>query len=194
MKKYFTAFLSTVAFLAGIALIAGHVAFEGIHTVVFAVLAIALGYWFGTWTCHFHTKRSGLWITIIIFMLLNLLHSMIDGASIEGAGSFMGSLAVFMHELARQPALYIVLWGMLAPFPFAKYHKLVLVPLVVTGVWIIGSYLGFVFFKTLSDASWMHGIADQAMFFFLGDLLHHVREEWRKLRSARACCHEDHAH
>ena len=116
MKNYVSLILSSIALIAVVALTATHFEYRGPSTIVFAAIALLLGYQFGRWTCHLHSRAQGFWITVIIFALLNLLHSMIDGASIGGVASFASGVAVLTHELARQPALYVVLWGMLTPF------------------------------------------------------------------------------
>lgn len=189
MKKYLNITLSSIAFLAAAVLLATHFEYDGIQTILFALLSLVIGYQFGTWTCHFHTKQKGFWITISVFVALNLLHSMIDGASIGGFSSFSQSIAVLSHEFARQPALYIVLWGMITPFITGTYHRLLVVPIIVTGVWLIGVFLGQELFMHIDRAPWLEPLADQAMFLFLGDIIHHIIEEGRKLRNRKDCCH-----
>ena len=189
MKKYINIVLSTIALLAVIVLAATHFEYEGLQTILFALIAIGIGYWLGKWTCHLHTRQSGFWITIGVFVLLNLLHSMIDGASIGGISSFAAGIAILSHEFARQPALYIVLWGMLTPFITHKPYRLLVVPLAVTGIWLLGAYTGYELFLNINKATWLEPIADMAVFLFLGDILHHIYEEYRKLRNKDACCH-----
>jgi hypothetical protein len=188
MKKYFNLTLSTLALIAIAVLIATHFAYTGLYSILFAVIALGIGYWFGKWTCHLHKKQSGFWITIAIFILLNLLHSMIDGASIGGITSFTKAIAVVSHEFARQPALYVVLWGMLTPFALGK-HRFLVVPVMVTGIWFLGVYLGMGLFRHANEARWLEPIANQALFLFLGDIVHHIYEEYRKLRNKHLCCH-----
>lgn len=125
-----------------------------------------------------------------IFVVLNFVHSMIDGASVGGTGTFVQNLAVLSHELGRQPALYLVLWGMLTPFITNTYRRILFVPVAVTGVWILGAYTGFHLFETITHAPWLETIADSALFLFLGDILHHVKEEYQKLKKQSRCCHE----
>lgn len=189
MKKYINIVLSTIALLAVIVLAATHFEYEGLQTILFILIATGAGYWLGTWTCHLHKRQSGFWITIGVFVLLNLMHSMIDGASIGGVTSFTAGIAVLSHEFVRQPALYIVLWGMLTPFIAHKPYRLLIVPLAVTGVWILGAYTGYELFFHINQAAWLEPIADMAVFLFLGDILHHIYEEYRKLSNKDVCCH-----
>lgn len=189
MKRYAILMLNILAFFTTLFLIVGHFEYAGIKTILATLLTIIAGYWLGAWTCHFHKNGRGLWITLAIFILLNLFHSMIDGTSIGELDAFGKGLAVLFHEAARQPALYVVLWSMLAPFPALKTSRLLLIPLSVTGVWVLGAYLGFEFFHTLEKISWLEFLADQALFLFLGDIIHHLQEEYKKVRGENECCH-----
>lgn len=189
MKNYLVLTLNSIALVAVLILAVTHFEYEGIHTLLFALLALVAGYWFGTWTCHLHKKQNGFWITIGVFAILNLLHSMIDGASVGGITSFTNGIAILSHEFARQPALYVVLWGMLTPFVAFKSYRLFIVPFAVTGVWLLGAYIGFELFLHVNNASWLEPIADMAVFLFLGDILHHIYEEYRKLTQKADCCH-----
>jgi hypothetical protein len=189
MKKYFNLILSTLALVAIAILIAAHFEYTGLQSILFAAIALGFGYWFGTWTCHLHKKQTGFWVTIAIFIVLNLMHSMIDGASIGGITSFTTGIAVLSHEFARQPALYVVLWGMLTPFALGKQYRFLIVPVIVTGIWFLGVYLGIGLFQHVNDADWLEPIAQQALFLFLGDIIHHIYEEHRKLRNRHTCCH-----
>ncbi len=189
MKKYLSLTLSVIAFVAVIILMGTHFEYDGWQTIFFAAIALLAGYWFGKWTCHLHKHQSGFWITIGVFVLLNLMHSMIDGASIGGVSSFASGLAIISHEFARQPALYMVLLGMITPFVAHRHYRLLIVLLAVTGVWFLGAYLGYEFFVHVNQAEWLEPIADTAVFLFLGDILHHLHEEYRKLRNMDDCCH-----
>ncbi len=189
MKRYLNFGLHTIALIAVGILIATHFEYEGIKTLVFATIALFAGYYLGKWTCHLHTKQSGFWMTIAIFVLLNIVHSMIDGASIGEVSSFAGGLAMLSHEFARQPALYVVLWGMLTPFIAHTPTRLLLVPLIVTGTWLLGAYAGYGAFAYIASAPWLEPIADMAVFLFLGDILHHIHEEYDKLTKKADCCH-----
>jgi hypothetical protein len=188
MRNYLNITLNILALIAVLILTITHFEYDGWQTILFAFIAIGVGYWFGRWTCHLHKRQSGFWITISLFIALNLLHSMIDGASIGDISSFTGGLAVLSHEFARQPALYIVLWGMLTPFLFGRQYRLLIVPVAVTGIWILGAYLGYELFVHVHQADWLEPLADQALFLFLGDVLHHIYEAYEKLK------HRNHDH
>ncbi len=192
MKKYLNILLSSLALIAVALLVVIHIDYQGWHTVLYAFIAVIIGYWFGMWTCHFHKKQKGFLITVVVFSLLNLLHSMIDGASTGGFTSYTNAIAILSHEFARQPALYIVLWGMITPFVIKRHHRVLIVLVTVTGVWLVGVALGRDLYLHISRAPWLGPIADQALFLFLGDLIHHIYEEYRKLFTVDACCH-DHA-
>ena len=189
VRKYINITLSTIALIAIIGLVATHFEYEGLQTILFALIAIGIGYWLGKWTCHLHQKQNGFWITIAVFAILNLLHSMIDGASIGGVTSFASGIAILSHEFARQPALYVVLWGMLTPFALGKQYRFLIVPIVVTGIWLLGAYVGYQLFFHINQATWLEPIADMAVFLFLGDILHHIYEEYGKLKNKDTCCH-----
>lgn len=189
MKKYINIVLSMIALGAVVTLAATHVVYEGVQSIIFATSSLLIGFWFGRWTCHLHKRQSGFWVTICIFVLLNLLHSMIDGASIGGISSFASGIAVLSHEFARQPVLYVVLWGMLTPFIARRPSRLLIVPLAVTGVWVLGAYTGYELFFHINQAPWLEPIADMAVFLFLGDIIHHLYEEYHKLKHTTACCH-----
>ena len=189
MKKYIPIILHSIALIALATLIANHFEYRGITTILMMIAAIGIGHLIGSWTCHLHNKGRGFWITIAIFVMLNLIHSVIDGASIGTISSFSQGLAILSHELARQPAFYIVLWCMLTPFT-QRHHRFIIIPLAVTGVWFIGSYLGYELFVHINTIPWLEPIADQAVFLFLGDIIHHIREEYRKLNTqGHQCCH-----
>ncbi len=190
MKRYFILTLHSIALVAVVALIASHFEYDGPVTIIASLVAIIVGYVLGSWTCHLHKSKHGFWITIAVFVALNLLHSTIDGASIGDVPSFAQDIAVLSHELARQPALYIVLWGMLTPFIANHYSRLAVLPVAVTGIWMLGAYLGFRLFETITEVPWLEIVADSAIYLFLGDIIHHLIEEYHKLKRTDTCCHE----
>jgi hypothetical protein len=190
MKRYFPFVLHTVALVAVLILIISHIRVEGALALVPAILAIIAGYLIGSWTCHIHQLKRGFWVTMVVFVLLNLVHSVIDGASVGDITSFAQGLAVLSHEFARQPALYVVLWGMLTPFVKQEYRRLFVVPVVVTGTWFVGAYIGYHAVEAVAQVAWLEGVADWGLFLFLGDIAHHIREEYRKLRNVNDCCHQ----
>ncbi len=190
MKQHIPLTLNIIALIAASVLVGTHFHYEDPSTIVFAIVALGAGYLFGTWTCHLHKKVGGFWITIGLFITLNILHSMIDGASIGGMSSMSSAVAVLSHEAARQPALYIVLWGMLTPFVSHKPSRLLITPVAVTGVWILGMYMGDTLLSNVQEIGWIEQVADMAGFLFIGDIIHHIIEEYRKRNRATTCCHE----
>lgn len=184
MRKYLNLCLNIIALGAAIVLATSHFHFDGLTSIFFAAIVVILGVFLGQITCHFHQRSVGFWVTLVIFVALNILHSMIDGVSLHGYDS-ASLAAVLSHEVARQPALYLVLWGMLAPFSLNKSIKLLIVPVVVTGAWLTGVSLG----TTISLAEGFHVIAEMGVFFFIGDILHHLYEEFQKIIRPEKCCH-----
>lgn len=188
MRKYLLLGLNVVAFVAATVLAITHFEYHGTQTIIYAGIATIIGFYLGQWTCHFHRRTEGFWITLGVFVCLNLLHSMIDGASIGGY-SFIQGLVVLSHELGRQPALYLVLWSMMAPFVSWRDMRLAIVPVAVTGVWLLGVYLGRETYSVIASTQWLESMADMAVFLFLGDIIHHLTEEYRKIRYPQKCCH-----
>jgi hypothetical protein len=79
--------------------------------------------------------------------------------------------------------------GVLAIQASSTQAALLIVPLAVTGVWFLGAYAGYELFLHINAVSWLESIADMAVFLFLGDILHHLHEEYRKRTKKGACCH-----
>lgn len=182
-------FFSIVAGLATIGLIIGHFHYQGWQTLVYVLVATGAGYWFGQWTCHLHKRQRGFWLTSIVFAVLNFLHSMIDGVSIGEFSSVSSGIAILSHELARQPVLYIVLWGMLTPFVGKKLSRIIIVPGIVSGVWLLGVYTGNQLFQSAGHIATLEPFVEYGVFIFLGDIIHHIIEEYRKYRNTDSCCH-----
>jgi len=192
MKKYLNLGLNLTSLVVVVAMLVTHFEYSGIQTIALSVAAVIGGYWLGILTCHVHKKSQGFWLTLVVFIVLNLGHSLIDGASIGGSVGFWQGIAVLSHEFARQPALYVVLWGMLTPFINAKWKRIVIVPIVVSGTWLVGIAIGMEAQVMVSSVSWLETVADMGMYIFLGDILHHVVEEYQKVNSAdqKSCCHQ----
>lgn len=188
MKKSLPLLLSCLALGTALILVFRDFQYTGIF-VLTAALSLVLGYYFGKWTCHLHTKKNGFLITVTVFILLNFLHSLIDGASVGSSTTIPKLVAILSHELARQPALYIILWGMLTPFTMRKYQRLFLIPLIVTGTWCTGLYIGQGLLHQVSIVPWLEPVVNQTVFLFIGDIIHHIVEESRKLQKSNMCCH-----
>lgn len=190
MKKYFTLILNIVALSATIPLAITHYSYEGWYSPLIAFLVVVAGYLFGRWTCHIHNRQTAFLLTFIIFVLLNFLHSLLDGVSIGAVDSFLKVLALSPHELGRQLPLYVTFLGMLSPFIGTKKYRIIAVVMMsVTGVWVIGTYMGYQLLGHLKTSRF-EIIADQATFLFLGDIIHHLYEGFVALKKKRVCCHQ----
>ncbi len=150
-----------------------------------AVSLFVLGYIFGEATCHFHSKSKGLALSLVLFFLFNLTHSVIDGIAWNG-----NILAVFLHESVRQPTLYLLLWGIMTPFSVITRQQKILISIVsVTGIWMIGLWIGADLYQLIDQAPGLHQIIEVFVFLLIGDLMHHLVEEITKLRNPHSCGH-----
>jgi hypothetical protein len=143
---------------------------------------LVIGYYFGKITCGTHSKRYGLWLTLGLFILLNFLHSLIDGVLLTSISTTYRSIAVYSHELIRQPALYIVIWSMLQPFTAKSAYKIILSILAVTGIWILGTYAGTLLGSTIHSLSKFDVYLAMTIFIFAGDIIHHLIDDFRHLK------------
>lgn len=148
------------------------------YTVPIVMVYLALGFWFGKITCSFHSKKTGFWVTVFLFIFLNLFHSLIDGATLINLSTISKNIAIYSHELLRQPALYVVFWSMLHPFEINTLNKIVLSLLAITGIWIIGMYGGVLFGNLLQQLGIPETFFNLALFIFIGDIAHHLYDEF----------------
>ena len=157
--------------------------------IFWIILITLIGYIFGELTCHFHSKNKGLLFTLVIFILLNLAHSTIDGISWNN-----NVLAVFLHEIVRQPVLFLMLWTLLIPFTDIKKNwKIFTTVLSVSGVWIIGLIIGVSIHNFAYKMESWHGVIELLVFLLIGDLIHHLIEEIKKKVKGNAdVCDHDH--
>jgi hypothetical protein len=145
------------------------------------LLIIALmcaGYYLGKITCSVHLKNTGIGITILVFVLMNAIHSFIDGISFSGQSFFYWLAAVGGHEAIRQPTLYIVLWAILQPVETNNFVKFAVCFISVTVVWFIGIWLGKIGGSSLSH---IYNVADwigYSIFLFIGDIVHHLIDQY----------------
>jgi hypothetical protein len=152
------------------------------HPALILVL-LCEGYYLGKITCGVHLKNTGIGITLLVFLLMNMVHSFIDGISLTGQSFFYWLTAVGGHEAIRQPALYIVLWAILQPAVINHYVKIVICFLSVTVAWFAGIWLGKV-----SGAAVLHiyhaaeWIA-YSIFLFIGDIVHHLIDQYHKTKN-----------
>lgn len=144
-------------------------------TYIISIIFLVLGYYLGKITCNSHFKKSGIWITIAIFILINGLHSLIDGVSLVGLshGKALGLMAG--HELIRQPVLYALFLGMILPFSnLSRWARYGIAFLAVTGVWAISVVIGSLFGNQLVHLTQFESLVPYFQFLFIGDVIHHI--------------------
>jgi hypothetical protein len=143
------------------------------------------GYYLGKVTCSIHFKNLGVGITILVFILMNVVHSFIDGVSFSGQAFFYWLGAIGGHELIRQPTLYIVLWAILQPIESNKFVKIIICFISVTIVWLIGIWLGKLSGASVSHlynfANWI----GYSIFLFVGDIVHHLADQYSILKKQK---------
>lgn len=142
------------------------------------LLYLILGFWFGKITCSIHSKNKGFWVTSSLFVFLNFFHSLIDGVTLTNLSAVYKNIAIYSHELLRQPALYIIFWSMLQPFTKNNTTKAVVALVSITGVWMIGMYTGTMLGNSLQELH-INGIFfELSIFIFIGDIIHHLYDEF----------------
>lgn len=143
---------------------------------------LVLGFLFGKFTCDAQFRNVGLLTTLGLFAGLNFFHSMIDGVAFMELNSIGRYLGIFGHELIRQPALYVVVFGMLHPFSAGKTKKILLAAIAVTGVWLLGLFAGQYWGGFIEQVGFLRDILEYSLFLFIGDVIHHLYDDWQKLR------------
>ncbi len=143
---------------------------------------LVAGYYFGKITCGTHSKRYGLWLTLGLFILLNFLHSLIDGVLLTSIATSYRNIAIYSHEIIRQPALYIVIWSMLTPFTTKITYKVILSVLAVTGIWVISMYAGTFLGNSIQSISKFDVYLAMTIFIFAGDIIHHLIDDFRHFK------------
>jgi len=146
---------------------------------------LCVGYYLGKITCSVHLKNTGIGLTIIVFALMNAVHSFIDGISFSGQSFFYWLWAVGGHEAIRQPTLYMILWAILQPVESNNYVKIVICFVSVTVAWGIGIWLGKISGSSVSHiynvAEWM----GYSIFLFVGDIVHHLIDQYRMIKQKK---------
>ena len=146
---------------------------------VIVLTLVCGGFYFGKITCSTHLKNTTLGITLLIFILMNLVHSLLDGISFVGQSYFYWLSAIGMHEVIRQPTLYIILWAILRPFATNNYFKIVICLLSITGTWLFGIWLGMIGGSSISRASDVEEWMRYSIFLFIGDVAHHLVDQYK---------------
>jgi hypothetical protein len=145
------------------------------------LLVIALlcgGYYLGKITCSVHFKNMSIGITMLMFIVMNVVHSFIDGISFSGQPFFYWLGAVGGHEIIRQPTLYIVLWTILQPIESEKYIKIIICVLSVTIAWLLGIWLGKISGASVSHLYQTAEWVGYSIFLFIGDIVHHLIDQY----------------
>jgi len=156
------------------------------YTNPLVILALLYGgYYLGKITCSVHLKNMSLGITLTVFVLMNIVHSFIDGISFIGQSFIYWMSAVGGHEAIRQPMLYIILWTMLQPVIKSNYIKVFVCFVAVTGTWFAGIWLGKVSGSSISHlyntAKWV----SYTIFLFIGDIAHHLIDQYSIIKQKR---------
>jgi hypothetical protein len=141
-------------------------------------LMLAFGFFFGKLTCDINLKNAGFFITIGFFALLNFIHSMIDGVALLELSTLQRFLGIAGHEIIRQPALYLLVFGILEPFRISWKKKFGLAALAVTGVWALGFFVGQYGGGLVEQSELFHKIIGYSIFLFIGDILHHLYDHF----------------
>lgn len=191
IQKYGTISLNSIALLLSVVFAFSHFHDVTLVNVLLVCCMLIAGYILGSLTCHGHSSKATAWITVFIFALLNILHSIIDGTVMLEHETFSQIIAVVSHEIARQPALIIILLGLLSDAPrVSTRSKIIAVILAVPISWILGMFIGIEFSRLSTDLHWAHPILEFGIFVFIGDILHHIKEDIDRLQHKHDCCHE----
>jgi len=83
--------------------------------------------------------------------------------------------------LYRQPTLFIILWAILQPVNLRVVTKIFLSIASVTGAWFLGLWLGKISGSTVSHLYHVGDWVGYSIFLFIGDILHHFVDQYRKL-------------
>lgn len=150
---------------------------------------LIFGFLFGKLTCDISLKNAGLFITLGFFALLNFIHSTIDGVAFLELTSLQGIVGIFGHELIRQPALYLIVFGMLEPFSTSWKKKLGLAVVAVTGVWALGLFAGQYGGELIKQSEFLHTIIGYSIFLFIGDIVHHLYDHFEHRRHKHPHAH-----
>ena len=145
-------------------------------------ILLILGFVLGKLTCNLHYENAGLGVTIIIFILMNLLHSFMDGISFTSQTFGYWISAVGAHEGIRQPTLYIMLWTILQPLKSSVFSKIITCFMVITIVWVLGSWLGTYSGASLSRLHEVNEWLGYSIFLFIGDIVHHLADQYQRIK------------
>ena len=147
------------------------------------IVLTCAGYFLGKITCSLHYKNTSLAFTLLVFILMNLVHSFIDGISFTRQSFVYWFSAVSAHEAIRQPTLYVVLWALLQPIKSSLWTKGMICFLSVSVGWVIGSWLGKITGTSVSQFLQLREWLGYSIFLFIGDITHHLIDQYKSLKS-----------
>ncbi len=148
-------------------------------------VALVGGFLLGKLTCGTNFKTLGLGVTISIFILMNLLHSFLDGITFGTHPFYIWISAISGHELIRQPTLYILFWAILDPMKSNRYKKVVYSIFCVTIIWLIGIWLGKYISHSFRSFYLASNLLGYSIFLFFGDIFHHIQDEYKTLKKMK---------
>jgi hypothetical protein len=147
------------------------------------LVLLAGGYYLGKLTCSVHFKNTGIGLTLLAFVLMNIVHSFIDGISFSQQSFYYWLSAIGGHEAIRQPTLYIILWAILQPSIKNNYVKALICLLSVSGAWLLGIWLGTISGDTVSHVYNIEEWMQYSIFLFIGDIAHHFIDQYKVLKN-----------
>lgn len=152
--------------------------------LIIIIAYIVAGFIFGKITCSAHSRVPGLFLTILVLIVLNFTHSLVDGI---GFASVMGTSKVWIliiHEIVRQGLLYFFLWKILQEFISQPSRKAILLFISITVVWILAALLGNWLAVHLQSLQSFDELLTMSIFFFIGDFAHHGVEGFHALKNS----------
>lgn len=149
------------------------------HPLVIIEL-LCSGFYLGRLTCSLHIKQTSIWITLLIFILMNIIHSFIDGIGFIKQTFFYWITVIVGHEIIRQPTLYIILWAILSPINIRIYLKLSICFFAVTGAWFFGIWIGRICGSSFSQVITVNAWIRYGIFLFIGDIAHHMKDQYSR--------------
>jgi len=152
-----------------------------ISSRIAVIVFIILGYWFGKLTCMRSISDYGLWITLLVFIGLNLLHSTIDGIALIGQ-AHSSYFPILAHEIVRQSALYFIIAESITPFMKSWWAKIPVAIISVSGIWILGIFIGLTSGHAIESITWLDPYLPMTMFILVGDMIHHMVDEYQDFK------------
>jgi hypothetical protein len=154
------------------------------ETIYFLTIPLMVsGYFFGKWTCGLEIRKNkGFLITACIFTLLNIIHSIIDGTILGlNLSIFSKTAGIIVHEIIRQPLLYIFFFSAILPFNKKWGEKIFWGIISITVTSLIGTIVGILIGKSLEIPHEYGEVINLFVYaFFAGDIIHHIIDYYHK--------------